>query len=110
MIEEEIQKGISPLKLVADRINDSDMFKHKQLPMETRKVGSEIEVVNDGVDDLMVEMFPEINEGVAIRPLLKTNDLMLIRKGFLEMAITGRYSADVGKARELMKRMLRRVG
>ncbi len=62
------------------------------------------------VDDLLVEMFPEIGEDVAIRPLLKTEDLMLIRKGFMEMAIRERYSGDVGRARELMKRMLRRVG
>lgn len=46
----------------------------------------------------------------AIRPLLKTEDLTLIRKGVMEMAVRERYSGDVGKARELMKRMLRRVG
>jgi len=34
---------------------------------------------------------------------------MLIRKGFVELAIKGQYSSDAGKARELMKRMLRRV-
>ncbi len=108
-VEEEIQKGISPLQLVADRINDSNLFTQKQLP-ESFGNGTDIEVVaGDGVDDLMVEMFPEIGDGVAIRPLLKMEDLMLIRKGFMEMAIRGRYSADVGKARELLKRMLRRV-
>lgn len=47
---------------------------------------------------------------MEIRPLLKTDDLMLIRKGFMEMAIRGRYSAEVGKAGELIKRMLRKVG
>ncbi len=41
--------------------------------------------------------------------LLTKEDLMLIRKGFMEMAIREKYSGDVGKARELMKRMLRRV-
>ena len=72
--------------------------------------GGEIEVVDgDGIDDLIVEMFPEISEGVAIRPLLKTEDLILIRKGFMEMAVKGKYSGDVGRARKLMKRMLRRV-
>jgi integrase len=110
-VEEEMQKGISPLKLVADRITDGDMFRQKQLPMNGSEDGGDVEVVDgDGVDDLIVEMFPEINEGVAIRPLLKTEDLMLIRKGFMEMAIREKYSRDVGRARELMKRMLRRVG
>ena len=41
--------------------------------------------------------------------LLTTDDLMLIRKGFMEMAMRERYSGDAGRARELMKRMLRRV-
>ena len=60
--------------------------------------------INDG------EMFPEIGEGVAVRPLLKTEDLILIRRGFMEMAVRERYGGDVGRARELMKRMVRRVG
>ena len=110
-VEEEILKGISPLKLVADRISDGEMFTQKQLPEKGAEDGGDIEVVDgDGVDDLLVEMFPEIGEGVAIRPLLKTEDLMLIRRGFMEMAVRERYSGDVGRARELMKRMLRRVG
>ena len=41
--------------------------------------------------------------------LLKTEDLMLIRKAFMEIAVREKYSGDVGRARELMKRMLRRV-
>lgn len=105
-VEEEIQKGISPLQLVADELKDDKMFKQKQLPM----VGSENKDEKDGIDDLVVEMFPEIGDGVTIRPLLKTEDLQLIRKGFMEMTIRGQFSADVGKARELMKRMLRKVG
>jgi len=109
-VEEEILKGISPLQLVADRINDGEMFKQKQLPEYGSLDGGDVEVVDsDGVDDLLVEMFPEIEDGVAIRPLLKTDDLMLIRKGFMEMAARERYSGDAGRARELMKRMLRRV-
>jgi len=54
-------------------------------------------------------MFPKVSESVTIRPLLKTEDLELIRKGFIEMAYGRRFSGDVGKARELMKRMLRKV-
>jgi len=108
-VEEEILKGISPLKLVADRINDSEIFTQKQLPMKGSEDGGEIVVVDDGVDALLVEMFPEIGEGVVIRPLLKTEDLILIRKSFMEMAGRERYSGDAGRARELLKRMLRRV-
>ncbi len=109
-VEEDILKGISPLKLIADKISDGEMFTQKQLPMKGSDDVDDVEVADgDGVDDLLVEMFPEIGEGVAIRPLLKTDDLMLIRKGFMEMAMRERYSGNAGRARELMKRMLRRV-
>ena len=110
-VEEEIQKGVSPLQLVADRITDSKMFTQKKLTIQGSGIDDDVEVVeDDGVDDLIVEMFPDINEGISVRPLLKTSDLQLIRKGFMEMTIGGRYSADVGKARELMKRMMRKAG
>jgi integrase/recombinase XerD len=111
-VEEEIQKGISPLQLVAERVKEDGLFQQKQLPMVGTPDGEGVEIkgeVVDVVDDLVVEMFPEVEEGVAVRPLLRTEDLMLIRKGFLELAVSGRYSMDVGKARELLKRMLRRV-
>jgi len=36
-------------------------------------------------------------------------DLRLIREGFIELARRDRYGRDVGKARLLMKRMLRLV-
>ncbi len=42
--------------------------------------------------------------------MLTKEDLMLIRKGFMEIASKEKYSGDVGRARELMKRMLRRAG
>ena len=95
---------------MADRINDGEMFTQKQSPMKGSEAGGDDEVVDgDGVDGLLVEMFPKISEGVAVRPLLKTEDLVLIRKGFMEMAVREKYSGDMGRARELMKRMLRRV-
>ena len=107
-VEEELLKSISPLQIVADRVKDSSMYAQKQLPVKGTPDDGGGEVV-DVVDDFAVEMFPEIGEGVEVRPLLKKDDLMLIRKGFIEMAMSGRYSMDVGKARELLKRMLRRV-
>jgi hypothetical protein len=78
------------------------------LPEYSSLDSSDVEVENGyGVDNLIVEMFPEIGEDFVIRPLLKTEDL--IRKGFMEMAIRERYSGDVGRARELLKSMIRRV-
>ncbi len=62
-----------------------------------------------GFAEVVGDMFPEIREGVVVRPSLGMEDLSLIRKGFIEMAVSDRYSRDVGKAKDLMKRMLRRV-
>lgn len=107
-VEEEIQKSISPLKLVADKVTESGMYEQKQLPMKADLAVAEV-IEDSGIDEIVGDMFPEIGEDVAVRPLLKTEDLVLIRKGFVELAVKGRYSGDVGKARELMKRMLRRV-
>lgn len=64
----------------------------------------------DGFDEVVGDMFPEIREGVVVRPSLGMEDLSLIRKGFIEMAVSDRYSRDVGKAKDLMKRMLRKAG
>jgi len=54
-------------------------------------------------------LFPEVSDGVAVRSVLHCEDLRLIRKAFVFYA---RYNNgnDVTKARELMKRMLRKGG
>ena len=107
-VEDEILKGeSSPLKLVADKVKESGMYKQKLLPL---KASGDVEVVeDDGLDEVVGEMFPEIKEGVKVHSKLKYEDLMLIRQGFIEMATNDKYSRDVGRARDLMRRMLRRV-
>jgi len=109
-VEEEMLKGISPLAIVSDKVK-SGLPEQKMLREKTGVDDKEVEVVEDGNDfeEVVIEMFPEIRDGVVIHSRLRTEDLMLIRKGFLELALSDRYSADVGKARLLMKRMLRKV-
>lgn len=110
-VEDELQKSISPLALFGEKLESESNF--KQLPMSGGPDGNggATEVVDDGgvVDELVLEMFPEVGEGVEVRPLLRTEDLRLIRDGFLAMYDSRRYSKGVGKARELMKRVLRKV-
>lgn len=53
--------------------------------------------------------FPEIGEGVRVRPLLKTDDLRLIRRVFVGYIRTGGAGGDEVRCRALFKRMLRRV-
>lgn len=72
-------------------------------------VSSEV-VAEVGVSDLVGDMFPKIREGVVVRTLLKYEDLMLIRKIFVWYASYNRGGNDAVRARELMKRMLRKGG
>ena len=110
-VEDEILKGeSSPLQLVADNVKESGLYQQKQLVMKVSPDSSDVEVVeDDGFDEVVRDMFPEIKEGVVVRPSLGMEDLNLIRKGFIEMGASDRYSRDVARARDLMKRMLRKV-
>lgn len=110
-VEEEVLKGkSSPLQLVADEVKESGLYKQKLLPLKASGDSGDVEVVeDDGFDEVVGDMFPEIREGVEVRSRLRTEDLMLIRKGFIEMAVSDRYSRDVAKAKDLMKRMIRKI-
>ncbi len=70
-------------------------------------VGSEV-IDETIIDDLVGDMFPDIREGVAVRTLLRYEDLRLIRKIPVWYARDNGNSKDAVRARELMKRMLRK--
>ena len=55
------------------------------------------------------EDYPEIKVGVAVRPLLRFDDLELLRRVFVVYSKEHVRSPDSWKARELLKRMLRKV-
>lgn len=63
-----------------------------------------------GVDVVVSDMFPEIAEGIVVRTLLKSEDLMLLRKIFVWYASYNPNNNDVARVRELMKRMVRKGG
>lgn len=116
--EDLIQQRISPLRLVAERVFGNGVgFEPKQLDMgedvfaggESKAlVEYEVESV-EGVVDLLAEQFPEIGEAVKVRPLLKTDDLRLMRKCFMRYIRSGLAESDEVRYRELMKRILRKV-
>ena len=87
----------------------------KQIPMVAGAgvFGDEMGVVEgeavDVVVDMLDEQFAEISDGVAVRPLLKTENLRLMRRLFLVAIRSGGVGSDETEARELMKRMLRFV-
>jgi len=111
----------SPLRLLGERYSEAhpDRVEAEQLRLADGQgiseslalVPVEGEVVAEvGIDDLVADMFPKIREGVAVRTVLKYEDLLLMRKIFLWYASYNRHNSDVVKARELMKRMLRKGG
>lgn len=118
-IDIEIQKDISPLRLIAEKAyngqgNFTPEFKQLTMPGSTEvKPESEAETnltIAEPVPNYYDDMFPEVADGVEIRPLLKAEDLRLIRQAFITHAQNGNSHADMLKARELMKRILRKAG
>ncbi len=107
-VEEEVLKGgSSPLQLVADKVKGSGLYKQKLLPVKT---SGDVEVIeDDGFDEVVGDMFPVIKEGAKVHSKLKYEDLILIREGFIELARRDKYGSEAGKARLLLKRMLRKV-
>ena len=63
--------------------------------------------------EMVVELpdgqLPNIPDDVAIRPLLRTEDLKLIRKGFEYWIGSGRALSSEVKCRKLLQRVLRKV-
>jgi integrase len=110
-VEDALQKSISPLELVANRIGRDSQV--KMLPEgrdgEIEGEYKEVSDVKDEVDDMMLEMFPVIEDGIEVRPLLRSKDLRLMRNAFLALVDNGKYSCEVGEAQALMKRVMRKV-
>jgi len=62
------------------------------------------------IDDLVGDMFPKVREGVAVRTVLRYEDLIRMRKVFAWYARNNPGDSDVTWVRELLKRMLRKGG
>jgi hypothetical protein len=72
-------------------------------------VFSEI-VARADIDDLVGDMFPKVREGIAVRTVLRYEDLLRMRKVFMWYARNNPNDKDIAWAREIMKRMLRKGG
>ena len=116
--EDVIQQRISPLRLVGEKafggVGGKVVEQVKQLSLggSEGEVGTAVMKVDvevpDVVVDLLDEQFPEIMDGVSVRPLLKEADLKLMRDSFLVWIRTGGAGRNEGKCRELMRRILRK--
>ncbi len=122
-VEDILQDRYSPLGLLGERHKeaggDNGGIKVEQLKLtEGESFGESVAVVpvsreivaGADIDDLVGDMFPKISEGVAVRTVLKYEDLLRMRKVFLWYARNNPGDNDVAWARELMKRMLRKGG
>ena len=72
-------------------------------------VSSEI-VAGADINDLVSDMFHKVREGVAVRTVLKYEDLIRMKKVFVWYARNNPDDSDVEWAMELIKRMLRKGG
>ena len=59
--------------------------------------------------DLIDDMFDSIPDGIGIRPLLKSKDLLLMRTVMVEYSRIYRGDSRVYRCQDLLKRMLRKV-
>jgi len=104
--EDVLQQRISPLRLMGDKINEG--MQTLRLPEGgSGVVEGEFAEVADAVDTLLTGEMGEIPDGVSVRPLLKTEDLRLVRKVFVDYV--GRGGEGAMEAVRLLKRMLRKV-
>lgn len=111
-VEDEIQQRISPLRLIGEKVFGSE----SGFSVEAKQLGmgdGEAEVIpaeetNEALA-LFADMFPEIKEGTKVRPLLKEEDLKLLRRVFLAFSCDKQSGSDIGKARDLLCRMLRKT-
>jgi len=103
-VEEEVQKRVSPLELVGRNMASGSGV--KQLTMgETGGAGEESEAEVNRWDGEL----PEIGDEVAVRPLLKADDLRVIREAFRNYIMVDSVGGGQVRCRELFVRMLRRV-
>jgi hypothetical protein len=61
------------------------------------------------VSDLIKDLFPEVPEGVRVRPALNSEDLRLIIDGLMELMRIRGESGSGSKCVQLIRRVLRKV-
>jgi len=122
-VEDILQDKYSPLRLLGEQYKkaggDNSGIRVEQLQLaEGELIGESVAVVavsseivaGADIDDLVSDMFPKIGEGLAVRTVLKYEDLLRMRKVFVWYARNNPGHKDIAWSRELMKRMLRKGG
>jgi site-specific recombinase XerD len=102
--EDKIQQAYSPLELSGvDMVGEA-----RQLGIgEGVKMLATTEGI--GVYMLIEDLFPEVPEGVKVRPALSSEDLRLIRDGLMELMRVRGESGSGSRCVQLIRRMLRKL-
>jgi integrase len=110
----------SPLRLLGKRYGERAQSKgdaYEQMELTAGESGESVALVPvsrqgivevDGAS-LVGDLFPEVKEGVAVRAVLRAEDLSLLREAFVFYALY-HDGNKVARARALMRRMLRKGG
>jgi integrase len=102
--DDQIQQQVSPLELSGVDVVG-----------ETRQlgIGEGVKVLAPpggvGVYALIEDLFPEVPEGVKVRPALDSEDLRLIRNGLMELMRVRGESGSGSRCVQLIRRILRKV-
>jgi len=116
-VEDELALSLSPLKMIGEEFNRENGGEegYKQIGFEDEPVDSTAlvplgaVVTGEAGYDVESALYPEVADGVGVRPLLKTGDLRLLRRVCVWYERNGESSSDKVRVRDLMRRMLRKV-
>ncbi len=98
--EEDIQQGISPMAIGGIGFSKEV----KQLALAAPGVAAV-----PGIGELVAGLFPEVPDGVMVRPGLSSADLRIIRDGMIALMVQRNEAGSGSGCVQLMRRMLRRV-
>ncbi len=102
--EEKIQQEVSPLELSGiDEVGEP-----RQLGLG-EGVNMLTQTGDADIYSLIADLFPEVPEGVRVRPALNSEDLQLIRDGLMELMRVRGESGSGSRCVQLIRRMLRKV-
>jgi len=114
--EDGLAQGVSPLELIGDAVRDgSSGVEVKQIGLgETVEVGTDLvqygpAVVVENGSSLDADVFPEIPGDVKVRPLLKADDLSLLRRLMVVCFNTDVGRQDALEGRVLLRRIMRKA-
>jgi len=106
--EDEIQKEISPLKLALGSYAEESETQVKMITEVAGEDGEFIETEDVAVDDGLDELMSSPGAGVKVRPILKPEDIELLRCALIDYA---RGNGNMSRSRciTFYNRMLRKV-